>query len=75
MMLQGQYEELVTRLCNALLEYGYTDREDSALASVHFCGRIMTSRCRRVRYVCAVLEAPEDLRDVDSANYSFGSWA
>ena len=75
MTLQGQYEGLVTRLCNALREYGYTDRDDSALDSVHFVARIMTPRRRLVRYVCAVLEAPEDLRDVDSANYSFGSWA
>ncbi len=71
MTLQVQYEGLVTRLCNSLREYGYTDRDDSALDSVldtvHFVARIMTPRRRLVRYVCAVLEAPEDLRDVDSA--------
>lgn len=70
--MPAAHADLVERLAQALREYAYVEVKPGPLGGIAFVARIQTPRLGSrllggVRYVCAVVEAPADLRDVEGA--------
>lgn len=61
----GEYADLLKAIHESLKPYRYTEREELQLRDVGSVQLVITKRRWTVRYVCAVLEAPQSLSTVD----------
>jgi hypothetical protein len=63
--MSEERHELTVLLQCSLAEYGYTEVAEGPVDDVPFVVRIMTPFEKKPQYVCAVVQAPSDVTDIE----------
>ena len=63
--MSEEHHELTVLLQCSLAEYGYTEVAEGPADDVPFVVRIMTPAETKPQYVCAVVQAPPDVTDIE----------